>query len=321
LVRAEKVKGANQTIQSEALKFTHSLTKEQYNTTTHDLGFMMFCSFGNALREKGNVAYKPILVNAANSLAKRFSPKTNAIRSWGALDQKENFLVIVDNMMNLELLFWAAKETKQPELYNLAVTHANTTLKNHFRPDGSSFHVINYNQENGTVIKKYTHQGANDSSSWARGQGWGLYGYTMCYRFTKDKAYLDQANKIANYILSFKGMPEDGVPIWDYQAKGIASGEFEPRDASAAALYSSALFELADYTPKQANRYRKAAIKILKSLSSPAYLAPVGTNGGFLLLHSTGHRLANSEVDVPLNYADYYYLEALNRYRKLIYKN
>ena len=291
------------------------LEKEKNNKGTHDLGFMLYCSFGNALRLTGNTHYQDVLLTGAESLSTRFNPTVGCIRSWDHNSDKWKFPVIIDNMMNLEFLNWASRVSGNPKYAEISTIHANTTLKNHFRPDYSSYHVIDYDPETGAVLHKQTHQGAADESAWARGQAWGLYGYTMMFRDTHDKTYLKQARNIAKFILDEPSTPEDGIPYWDYSV----SGPDVPRDASAAAITASALLELSGMVKgKESKRYLQAAEHILTSLSSPAYKAPIGTNGGFLLEHSTGHLPGNSEIDVPLSYADYYYVEALLRYQHLL---
>ncbi|MDF2192302.1 glycoside hydrolase family 88 protein [Paraflavitalea sp. CAU 1676] len=303
----------DEALYKEAMRILEPLKKEQFNKSTHDLGFMMFCSFGNANRLQPKPEYKEILINSAKSLCTRFDPKVGCIKSWDS--KKPEFLVIIDNMMNLELLFWATEATGDSSYYKIAVTHANTTIKNHFRPDYSSYHVINYNPETGAVQQKRTAQGAADESAWARGQAWGLYGFTVMYRATKDKQYLDQANHIARYILSHPNLPADKVPYWDFNAPGLPNAL---RDASAAAIMASALLELQGYVePAQSKEYFGVAEAMLRSLSSPAYKAAPGANGGFLIEHCVGHLPAKSEVDVPLTYADYYYVEAMKRYKDL----
>ena len=299
---------------NEATRVLGLLSKEQYNTHTHDLGFMMYCSFGNALRlQPINAEYKQILINSAKSLSTRFNPTVGCIKSWDS--KPGDFLVIIDNMMNLELLFWATKATGDSSFYNIAVTHANTTMKNHFRPDYSSYHVINYNPQTGEVQQKKTAQGFADSSAWARGQSWGLYGYTVVYRETGDKKYLDQANNIAHFILTNTHLPADKIPYWDYDAPNILNAL---RDASAAAVMASALIELSGYVSKDnADNYMTVAKTILQNLSTEHYKAAIDTNGGFILKHSVGNLPAHSEVDVPLTYADYYFLEAMKRYEDL----
>lgn len=295
---------------TEANRMLGLLQKEQYNKGTHDLGFMMYCSFGTAMKMDPKPAYKEILLNSARSLSTRFDPKVGCIRSWNGKPQ--DFLVIIDNMMNLELLFWATRVTGDSSYYKIAVTHANTTMKNHFRADYSSYHVINYNPETGAVQKKLTAQGYADESAWARGQAWGLYGYTVMYRETHEQKYLDQANHIASFILSHPNMPKDKVPYWDFNAPDIPDAL---RDASAAAVMSSALFELSHYVAAKAGKvYFNTAEIMLKSLCKAPYQSLPGTNAGFLLQHSVGHLPQKSEVDVPLSYADYYYVEAMKRY-------
>ncbi len=289
------------------------LEKEQYNKGTHDLGFMMYCSYGNGLRLLDRPEYKDILLNSARSLSTRFNPKVGCIRSWDSKPWK--YPVIIDNMMNLELLFWATKTSGDSSFYRIAVTHANTTLRNHFRPDFSSYHVVDYDTATGGVLAKKTAQGYSDSSAWARGQSWGLYGYTVMYRSTRDLQYLEQAEHIAQFILHHPNLPADKIPFWDYNAPGIPNAL---RDASAAAVLASGLIELAHYVePAKGKEYLDVAEQIIVNLSSNNYKATVGSNGGFLLRHSVGSLPAKSEVDVPLTYADYYFVEAMLRYRQL----
>jgi len=299
------------------------LEKEKNNKGTHDLGFMLFCSFGNALRLTGNTQqYKPVLTTGANSLASRYSQNTKAIRSWdhGSWD----YPVIIDNMMNLEFLTQVSKITGDKKYYDIAVTHAETTLKNHFRKDYSSYHVIDYDKNTGKVRSKKTHQGAFDESAWSRGQGWALYGYTMMYRETKKKEFLKQAQQIAKYILDNPNLPSDLIPYWDFDKDKIATSDKmypnkDLRDVSAAALYASALLELSQYTKGQESaNYLDKAETMIKNLSQAPYLAAYGQNGGYILQHSVGALPLNSEIDVPLTYADYYYVEALVRYKRLL---
>lgn len=287
------------------------LEKEQYNKGTHDLGFMMYCSFGTANHLEPKPEYKEILINSAKSLSTRFNPTVGCIRSWNS--KTNDFLVIIDNMMNLELLFYATKATGDSSFYKIAVTHANTTMKNHFRPDFSSYHVINYDEQTGAVKEKKTAQGFANESAWARGQSWGLYGYTVMYRETKDKKYLEQAKNIAHFILTNPNLPADKIPYWDYNATNIPNAL---RDASAASVMASALLELCRYVDKKdGQEYFDTAQTIIKNLSAPAYKADLNTNGGFILKHSVGHFPAGTEVDVPLTYADYYFVEAMQRYK------
>lgn len=296
-----------------AEKWTMAVEKEQYNTGTHDLGFMLYCPFGNGYRLTQNETYKNIMLTGAKSLATRFNPSVGLIKSWNKFQQYD-YPVIIDNMMNLEFLFWAAKTSGNKDYYNLSVTHADNTIKNHYRPDYSSYHVVCYGP-NGAVLAKKTHQGAADESAWARGQAWGLYGFVVMYRETKDPKYLNQARQIAQFILNNPNLPADKIPYWDYSRAG------EERDASAGAIAASALLELSTYSKgKQKKNYVKMAVKMLETLSSPAFKAKLGENNHFMLMHSTGHKPGRSEVDVPLVYADYYYLEALLRYQKIAKK-
>lgn len=290
------------------------LEKEQFNKGTHDLGFMMFCSFGNANRLRPSKEYDQILMNSARSLSTRFNPMVGCIQSWNA-NAKWKFPVIIDNMMNLELLFWATRHSGDSSFYKIAVTHANTTLKNHYRPDHSSWHVVDYDPVTGNVNVKQTAQGFADNSAWARGQAWGLYGWVVMYRATRNPLYLAQANAVAKFILSHPNLPADKVPYWDYNSIDIPATY---RDASAAAITASAFIELSGYADsKNSTVYLRSAEQIIRALASPVYTAVPGENGGFILKHSTGHLPGNSEVDVPLTYADYYFIEAMMRYKAL----
>ena len=292
-----------------AVKYTEALDTIQYFTGNHDVGFMIYCSYGNGLRLAGTEEYKDVILNAAKSLSTRYIPEAGIIQSWNANKSKDwECPVIIDNMMNLELLFEATKLSGDSSFYHIAVTHADNTIKNHYRPDYSTWHVIDYSKSDGSVRHRNTHQGYSDESAWSRGQSWGIYGYILCYRETKDQKYLEQAEKALNFIANHPNYPEDGVPYWDYDAPDIPETY---RDASAGAILASALYELSTYSNKM--DYKAWADKIVASLASPAYRAPLGENGDFLLMHSVGSIPHGNEIDVPLNYADYYYLEALTR--------
>ena len=304
-------------MQKLARLYTVPLEKEKFNNETHDMGFKMMSSYGQGYRITKDPAYREILIQSAKTLTTRFNEKIGALRSWDHNRNKWQFPVIIDNMMNLELLFWASKQTGDQLYYNIAVKHAETTLANHFRADNSSYHVVDYDTITGAVIQKNTHQGFSDDSAWSRGQAWGLYGYTMCYRETGIVSFLYQAQKIADFILHHPNLPEDKVPYWDFDAPATPS---RPRDVSAAAITASALYELAQYVPQKKDYYILSADQMLKSLSE-IYASKPGENKGFLLGHSTGSFPHHSEIDVPINYADYYYLEALVRqsnYKKQI---
>lgn len=296
--------------------YTDRLEKVQYVKTNHDVGFMLYCSYGNGYRLTGDERYKDILVQGARSLSTRYNPNVQAIRSWG--NGPSDYLVIIDNMMNLELLTWAGRTTGDSTFANIAIRHTDTTLKNHFRKDYSSYHVLAYDTLTGAPVKKRTHQGYADESAWARGQAWGLYGYTMMARETGNDVYLQQAKHIASFLMNHPRMPEDKIPYWDFDTPDIPN---TTRDASAAAIMASALIELSLLDKSaDADKYLAYAEAQIRSLSSPEYLAEKGSNCNFILKHSTGHFKANSEVDVPLSYADYYYVEALMRL-KTIYKS
>lgn len=297
----------------KALQFTLPLEAEKWNGGTHDMGFKMYCSFGRANRFYNNNKYKDILIQSAKTLSTRFNPVVGCIRSWDHNSDKWDYPVIIDNMMNLELLLWAAKETGNENFKEIAIKHAQTTIKNHFRDDYSSYHVVDYNPETGEVENKHTHQGFAHESAWARGQAWGLYGFTMMYRETGMDEFLFQAEKIANYLLSQKEIKEGEIPYWDFNAPNIPN---EPYDASAAAIMCAALLELDGFSETQ-GEYFMVAEKLMKTLSSSKFLSPVGDNKGFLLKHSTGSKPHNSEIDVPIVYADYYFLESIAKIKKM----
>ncbi len=299
----------DESLKAEAVRYTNMLNDVRHYDGTHDLGFMMNCSYGNALRLAPNDTIAAVLVETADNLCSRFDDGIGAIRSWDF--GPWNFPVIIDNMMNLELLFNAERLTGDKKYREIAIRHANTTMANHFRPDCTSWHVVSYNND-GTPERKQTFQGKNDDSAWARGQAWGIYGYTECFRETGDSTYLAFAQRIADMIMS-RIKTDDLIPYWDYDAP---ESPRTPRDASAAAVTACGMFELSTFAA-DGQKYFDYAEKLLKSLSSPAYLAKAGENEGFILMHSTGSLPHGSEVDTALNYADYYYLEAIKRYMEL----
>lgn len=300
-----------------ARRHTEILDEVQYLKWHHDVGFMIYDSYGNGLRLKDIPGYKDVCVNTAKSLSTRFRPGAGIIQSWnvdaGWQSQRGwTCPVIIDNMMNLELLYKATQFTGDSTYAKIATSHADKTLQNHFRPDWSCYHVVDYDPQTGEVLGKCTAQGYSDSSAWARGQAWALYGFTSAYRYTGDKRYLDLAENVAGFLFNNPNMPEDLVPYWDFNAPGIPD---EPRDVSSAAIIASGLYEMYHFTDK--TEYKEKADKILESLSTPAYRAEPGTNGGFILMHSVGSIPHGSGIDVPLNYADYYFLEALVRKRNI----
>ena len=301
----------NDTLKADAIQYTNLLNPVRYYKGTHDLGFMINCSYGNAERLAPNDTIKAVMKETADNLSGRFNDSIGAIRSWDF--GSWNFPVIIDNMMNLDLLFTVSKWTGDNKYKDVAIKHAITTMKNHFRADYSCYHVIDYDTITGQVLKKNTHQGLAHESAWARGQAWALYGYTMCYRETKLPEFLEQAKKVEQYLFTHKNMPEDLIPYWDFDAPGIPN---EPRDASAATVIASALYELSQYDRKNSERYKKNADRIVENLTN-SYRTTLNKDNGFLLLHSTGTKPTNVEVDVPIVYADYYFIEALLRKDKL----
>jgi unsaturated chondroitin disaccharide hydrolase len=310
----------DETLKNNAELYSTRVENQKYTTNNHDVGFILMCSFGNGLRITGNDSYKEVLLHGANSLAARFRKGAGVIQSWDIAPWNEKnewqCPVIIDNMMNLELLAEATKLTGDSSFHKIATSHADATLKNHFRSNFSSYHVVDYNTIDGSVRKKQTHQGYSDGSSWARGQSWGLYGYTMMYRETRCKRYIDQACHIADFLIGHPNLPEDKIPYWDYNAPDIPNAY---RDASAGAIMCAALIELSEYVDKSLSvTYLKIAEQQIRSLSSPEYIGRVGENAGFILKHSVGSLPGKSEVDVPLIYADYYFIEALMRYKRIL---
>ncbi|GAB6011323.1 glycoside hydrolase family 88 protein [Viscerimonas tarda] len=301
-------------IKKQAIAYTEllePLTKSP--AYDHDLGFQMFTSYGNAYRLTGNETYKQIILNAADTLATLFNPKVGTILSWPREVKPRNWPhnTIMDNMINLEMLYWASKNGGDKKLYDIATQHAEVTMQHHFREDGGCYHVAVYDTIDGHFIKGVTHQGYADSSLWARGQAWAIYGYTMVYRETQDKKFLRFAEKITDLYLS--RLPEnDPVPYWDFDDPNIPNA---PKDASAAAIVASALLELSqlENNREKGEEYKTFAVKMLEELSSGKYQSRESKPS--FLLHSTGHHPAGSEIDASINYADYYYIEALTRYK------
>ena len=300
-----------------ARNYTSRVESVQHYRGDHDLGFMLYCSFGNGYRLTGDTTYRRIMLVGAESLISRFYPSVGAIMSWNP-NNRWRFPVIIDNMMNLEFLFWATKASGDPKYHDISISHAEVSMKHFFRDDFSTYHVVSFDPETGAPEVKNTHQGFANESAWARGQSWGFYGFVMMYRETQDVRYLELAKNIANFLINHPNMPEDKIPYWDYNAPNIPHAF---RDASSGAIMMSALIELSGYVDdKLAKTYLDVAETQIRTLSSPTFFAELGTNGNFILKNSVGHLPGNSEVDVPLTYADYYYIEGLMRYRALLNK-
>ena len=288
----------------------------------HDLGFLVINSFLKGYEATGNEEYKRIALAAADTLATLYNSKVGTILSWPRhVKDYGGHNTIMDNMINLELLFWASltpdpspKGEGRKRLYDIAVSHADTTMRYHFRPDGSCYHVAVYDTLSGNFLRGQTHQGYADSSMWSRGQSWAIYGYTMVYRFTKEQRFLEHAQKVTDiYLKRLKETSGDWVPIWDMDDP---RGQQAPKDASTACVVASALLELQQYVDAEKGKtYREAAENMLRDLSSDKYQSR-DKNCAFLL-HSTGHHPAGSEIDASIIYADYYYIEALLRYQAL----
>ncbi len=302
-------------IKEQAIHFTEILEPlSKRRAGDHDLGFQIFCSYGNAYRLTGNDEYRKIIIRTSDTLATLYNPVVGTILSWPGMVKKMGWPhnTIIDNMMNLEMLFWASKNGGDKRLYDMALSHANVTMQNQFREDGSVYHVAVYDTVTGKFIKGYTHQGYADETMWARGQAWAIYGFTMTYRETGDKKFLRFTEKLIDIYL--KRLPKDFVPFWDFDAPNIPN---EPKDASAAAIVASALLELSQLEDNSAlgKQYKQAAVKMLENLSTKEYQSR-SLKPSFLL-HSTGHKPNGGEVDASIIYADYYYIEALTRLAKM----
>jgi unsaturated chondroitin disaccharide hydrolase len=305
----------DEAIRQQADEFSGRVADQQYTNSNHDVGFMIFCSYGNGYRLTGDSDYLEVIRNAASSLSTRYNERVGAIRSWDWGNHWQ-YPVIIDNMMNLELMMWSSEKFDIPGYADLSVSHADISLREHYRPDFSSYHVVSFDTITGEAELKHTHQGYSHESAWARGQAWGLYGFTMMYRFTKAPAYLELAQNIADFIIHHPRMPADMIPYWDFDAPNIPDTY---RDASAGAITCSALIELSRYVDDaRAAEYMETAETQIRALSSPAYRNDLGNNGNFILKHGVGNLKGNSEVDVPLSYADYYYVEALLRLKNLL---
>ncbi|GGZ13459.1 glucuronyl hydrolase [Echinicola pacifica] len=302
----------DESLKEEAEKYTEALeiiSKSPAND--HDIGFMMYCSYGNGYRLTGNPKYKEVLLASADTLATLYNPVVGTIHSWPSKPQYPHN-TIIDNMMNLELLYWAAKNGGDRELADIATRHAEVSMENLIRDDYSIYHLASFDDVTGEFLEGKTHQGYADESMWARGQTWGIYGFTICYRETQEEKFLETAQKLADHFI--ERLPKDKVPYWDFDDPDIPN---VPKDASAAAIASSALLELSQlvHDKKKEKEYQKVAISLLTELSTDRYLA--GDKNDAILLHSTGHMPKKSEVDVPIVYADYYFMEALLKLKKM----
>jgi len=301
----------DETLKDHAEKFTEPLKTIAYSSAeNHDIGFMLYSSYGNGYRLTKNEEYKNVLLAAADTLATLYNPNVGSILSWPSQTQFRHN-TIIDNMMNLELLFWASKNGGDQKLYDIAESHALVTMKNLVRKDSAIYHVGSFDEETGKFLKGQTHQGYADESMWARGQAWGIYGFSLAYRETNRDEFLDTAIKVSDHFLN--RLPEDGIPFWDFDDPNIPDA---PKDASAAAIAACGLLELSKFVKneEQSERYVQAATKMISLLSEQPYYS--GETNQALLLHSTGHYPKNSEIDVPIIYADYYYMEALLRLQK-----
>lgn len=302
----------NQAYIKKAELWTAFIEKEKFNNRTHDMGFKVYNSFGNGIKIKENIQYEDIIVESAKTLSTRFNENIKSIRSWDFNNRVWQFPVIIDNMMNLELLFEATKISGDSSFHKLAVAHANTTLTHHFRPNNSCYHVVDYDTLTYQPRMKVTHQGINDESSWARGHAWAIYGYTLAYRYTKNSRYLDRAISTAEYFLNHKNLPNDGIPYWDFDDPAIPNA---PRDVSAGTILASAMIEIYGHTLDE--KYLDYSKKVIASLQTKDYILDSDFEAPFILDHSTGNWPKNDEIDEPIVYGDYYFLETLIRLKNL----
>lgn len=300
---------------NQAKKWTAFIEKEKFNGRTHDMGFKVLSSFGNGLKSvKNKKVYKNIILKSAQTLSTRFDKSIGCIRSWDFNIDIWQYPVIIDNMMNLELLFEATKISGDSIYHKIAVNHANTTLKNHFRRDGSTWHVVDYDTVAKQVRSKFTHQGIADNSAWARGQGWAIYGYTMAYRYTKDSKYLARAQATAQFFINHENLPDDGIAYWDFNDPKIPHTS---RDVSASVIVASALVELYGYTNNlEYINYSKKVVNSIKNISN-TYILPDNENVPFILDHNFGDWSKRAEMDEPIVYGDYYFLQTLLRLKNL----
>ena len=310
----------DEAVRKAAEGYTESLKGIAYRPCyDHDIGFLMFCSYGKGYEVNHSQAYKNVILASADSLATLFNPIVGTILSWPREVKPRNWPhnTIMDNMMNLDMMFWAAKNGGNKLLYDLAVTHAKTTMQNHFRPDGSCYHVAVYDTISGDFVKGVTHQGYSDDSMWSRGQSWAIYGYTMVYRYTRNRMFLNFAQKVTDiYIKRLKETSDDFIPLWDMDDSRGTMGA--PKDVSAACVVADALLELQQYVGgEKGEEYKQFALQTLVQLSTSKYQS--GKKNVAFLMHSTGHHPAGSEIDASIIYADYYYLEALNRVKNISY--
>ncbi|MCU1354103.1 MAG: Glucuronyl hydrolase [Acidimicrobiales bacterium] len=300
----------DEALRRQALRWQAGLAGQRSRSDTHDVGFIVLDSFGNAERLTGDPRFARYLLDAAAALGRRYVPTVGMTRSWGRRADP-HVQVISDNLMNLELLFWAADHGGDPKLRTMAVSHARRSIADLIRPDGSVRHRVRYDAATGRVIGRDNPQAESATSTWSRGQAWAIYGFTVAWRFTRDERFRQAARRVADYYLDHQ--PADLVPPWDFGA----TGPHEPKDSSAAAVAASALLELgAGAAPGAADaRYARAGASILGVLSSPAYLdARPGARA--TLRHGTANRPAG-HFDTGLVYGDYYFAEALLRLRWL----
>lgn len=303
----------NEKFEKWARQWTASIEHEKFNMETHDLGFRFMCTFANGLRLGNNSEYddyKDIILTAASSLSKRYNRKIKCLSSnWDMLEIENSFPVVIDIMANLNILFWAAENGGTKYYKDYALNHARKTYRDFVRSDGGTYHIVRYNKENAEIINKGTLQGDGDETTWSRGHAWMVYGLVETYAYTGEKDILNMAIKMSDYFIEH--LPDDQVSIWDFQS------EIDYRDVSASSIVTSALFRLANQVEGKdlKEKYSAQAAGMLTSLCKPPYFIE-NINSNCILDHSVQYLPINSNVDVPAIFADYYFLEALVRYKK-----
>ncbi|HEY9415659.1 MAG TPA: glycoside hydrolase family 88 protein, partial [Pseudonocardia sp.] len=277
-----------------------------------DLGFKLFDTFGTGYQLTGDESYKRVVLDGADTVSHRFNPKVGMFRVWDKSADQTQFRVNIDATMNLELMFWAGQNGGNPQYAEMAKRHAERALTDLVRPDGGTWMVAMYDQKTGALVGHSTKQGYATESTWARGQSWAVYGFTMAYRYTKDPRFLDGARRTADYFM--RRLPPDHVPYWDFDVPNKATA---PRDTSAAAVVASALVELSGFETDPAAKQRDTdnARDLLTALSSPTYAPRAQPKFAAILQHGTQHFPAGW-ADTGIAFGDYYFVEALNRYEK-----
>ncbi|MDR2901016.1 MAG: glycoside hydrolase family 88 protein [Treponema sp.] len=280
----------------------------------HDMGFLYTPSCIAAYMLAGSETGKKAALLAADNLMARFHEKGQFFQAWGTLGAKDNYRLIIDCLLNLPLLYWAADITGNPLYREKAIAHTKTSLKNLVRDDDSTYHTYFFDVETGAPLRGVTHQGRRDGSAWARGQAWGIYGLALAFKYTKDPDCIKLFYRVADFVL--KRLPKDFIPYWDLD---FTDGDDEPKDSSAAAIAACGMLEMSKYLPKEkADYYKNWAMKITSSLAE-SYAVKDASESNGLLLHgvyakSTDENpVSDRGVDECNTWGDYFWLELLTR--------